>query len=165
MSNDQISMFGDAPEIPADEPRGKPVSFSITRTFNAPAQKVFDQWLIPVFIEEWMFHPDIAGESVQSLDNTVRKGGSFLFKIKKAGQDIDYSGDYIELRMPSELRFSWNKNGREDRRSEIALRFDEDGGKTRMRLVMSLDPALSAQKEQIKAVWTARCGALAERLK
>lgn len=160
--NDQMSMFGEVPAAPSP---AKPVSFSISKTVNAPAQKVFDQWLIPVFIGEWMFDPEIAGEQVQSLDNTVRKGGSFCFKVSKAGKDIEYSGDYLDLRMPNSLRFSWNKNGRSDRLSEIAVSFDEDADKTRMKLTMKLDPALAEHKDQVKAVWSARCAALASRFK
>ena len=161
-SDEQMSMFGEAP---VQQNSAKPVSFSITKTINAGAQKVFDQWLIPVFIGEWMFDPEIVGERVISLDNTVRKGGSFNFTVEKAGKQIEYSGDYLELRMPSALQFSWNKNGRDDRRSEITVSFEEDQGKTRTRLVMKLDPALAEHKDQVKEVWTARLAALAGRFK
>ena len=47
MASDQISMFGEVPPTPAA--KEKPASFTITKTFQANTQKVFDQWLIPVF--------------------------------------------------------------------------------------------------------------------
>jgi uncharacterized protein YndB with AHSA1/START domain len=163
MASDQISMFGETP--PAPTAKEKPASFTITKTFQASAQKVFDQWLIPVFIGKWMFNKEIAGEKIVSLDNTVRKGGDYTFTVEKKGNPIRYSGEYLELKIPNHLVFSWIKDGREDRRSQISLRFEEDGDKTKMKFAMKLDPALNDQKESIKRIWNARCAALAERLK
>lgn len=163
MASDQISMFGDAPPTP--EPTAKPESFTISKTFQCNAQKVFDQWLIPVFIGEWMFNKEIAGEKIVSLNNTVRKGGDYSFVVEKKGKSIEYSGQYLELKIPNQLAFSWIKDGREDRCSKISLRFEEDGQKTKMKFSMKLDPALNEQKEAIKNIWNARCAALAERLK
>jgi uncharacterized protein YndB with AHSA1/START domain len=163
MATDQISMFGNAPPTP--EPTEKPASFTISKSFQGNAQKVFDQWLIPVFIGKWMFNKEIIGEKIVSLDNTVRKGGDYKFIVEKKGKTVEYSGQYLELKIPNQLVFSWVKDGREDRCSRISLRFEEDGTKTKMKFSMKLDPALNDQKESIKRVWNARCTALAERLK
>lgn len=163
MASDQISMFGEAPVAPA--PTEKPATFTISKTFQGNAQKVFDQWLIPVVIGKWMFNKEIAGEKIVSLENTVRKGGDYIFTVEKKGKTIRYSGEYLELKIPNKLVFSWVKDGREDRRSQISLRFEEDGTKTKMKFAMKLDPALNDQKESIKRIWNARCTALAERLK
>ena len=162
MTTEQISMFG---EPSANTPSEKPASFTLTKTINGSTQKVFDQWLIPVVIGTWMFNQEIAGEKVISLDNTVRKGGSFSFKVQKRDKQIEYSGEYLELRIPDQLTFSWIKDGRADRCSQIKLRFESDGDKTRMKFSMTLDPALNPEREAIKAIWTARCAALAGRFK
>jgi uncharacterized protein YndB with AHSA1/START domain len=162
MTTEQISMFGEpTPTAPTD----KPASFTLTRVINGSAQKVFDQWLIPVFIEAWMFNQEIAGEKIISLDNTVRKGGSFCFRVQKRDKQIEYSGEYLELRIPDQLTFSWKKDGREDRCSQIKLRFEADGEKTKMKFNMTLDPALNPERDAIKTIWSARCAALASRFK
>ncbi len=162
MTTEQISMFGEpAPNTPSE----KPATFTLTKTINSNTQKVFDQWLIPVFIGEWMFNKEIAGESIVNLNNTVRKGGSFSFKVQKKDKQIEYTGEYLELRIPDQLTFSWKKDGREDRCSQIKLRFEADGDKTKMKFAMTLDPALNSEKEAIKTIWTARCAALAGRFK
>lgn len=163
MASDQISMFGDP--APVSSSGEKPATFSLSKTINSPAQKVFDQWLIPVFIGKWMFNKEIAGERIISLDNTVRKGGEFSFKVEKKGKTIDYTGEYLELKIPNQLVFSWIKDGRDDRHSQINLRFEEDAGKTKLKFTMKLDPALNEQKEAIKTIWAARCTALAELFK
>lgn len=162
MTTEQISMFG---EPAPNEPSEKPASFTLTRTINGSTQKVFDQWLIPVFIGEWMFNKEIAGEKIVSLDNTVRKGGSFSFKVQKKDKLIEYTGEYLELRIPDQLTFTWQKDGRADRCSQIRLRFESDGDKTKMKFSMTLDPALNPEKEAIKSIWTSRCAALAGRFK
>lgn len=155
-------MFGDVPATPAVTE--KPATFSLSKTFNTNPQKVFDQWLIPVFIGKWMFNKNIIGEKIVSLDNTVRKGGEFTFVVEKKGKTVAYSGEYLELKIPNQLVFSWVKDGREDRRSQISLRFDGSGEKTKMKFSMKLDPNLNHQKDAIKNVWSARCTALAELL-
>ncbi len=163
MTTEQFSMFGEPTSSASSNE--KPASFTITKTINGSTQKVFDQWLIPVFIGTWMFNKEIAGESIISLDNTVRKGGSFVFRVQKKDRQIEYSGEYLELRIPDQLTFSWKKDGRADRLSEIKLRFESEGKKTKMKFTMTLNPALNPEKEAIKSIWSARCAALANRFK
>lgn len=160
MSSDQFSMFGEAPEVNTPQ---KPCVFSFSKTIKGSSQKVFDQWLIPVFIEEWMFNKGVSGEQIISLKNTVRKGGDFDFAIKKNGKDIHYTGEYLELRIPSQLSFTWIKNKRQDRHSQIDVKFESEGDRTKIRFTMKLHPSLTSEKETIKSVWMGRCNALADR--
>ena len=63
MTSDQLSFFDrndrERSLFEQGTPAAKPTTFSLTKTINAPTQKVYDQWLIPVFISKWMFGPKV----------------------------------------------------------------------------------------------------------
>ena len=69
MSADQLSMFGSEEVLKTKG--GKAISFNLNKTINGPQQAVFDHWLIPVFVGEWMFGPKVQAEKVLELKNTV----------------------------------------------------------------------------------------------
>ena len=162
MAADQLSMF-EAEPVSANS-AGKTVSFSLAKTINGPSQKVFDQWLIPVFIGTWMFGADIDGSSILSLENKVRKGGEFNFSLQRGSKQLQLSGVYQELDIPRKLVFSWIESDQPELQSQITVQFEELEGKTRIKLAGRLPQALAEQKDQIKQQWAARCSALAAKM-
>jgi len=144
---------------------GKPATFSLNKTIGASAQRVFDQWLIPVFLEEWLFGAHTGGEKVVNLQNTVRKGGEFDYQVTRQGQDVHYIGDYLELDIPKRLAFTWGEKSAAVEPLQITVQFSEDGDKTRIKLQGRIPADRAADRDDIKALWTARCAALAGRFK
>ena len=55
MATGQLSMFGAGENLKTKG--GKAVSFNLSKSINGSQQSVFDHWLIPVFVGEWMFGP------------------------------------------------------------------------------------------------------------
>ena len=94
MAAEQLSMLEDDPQLPPGKLKAS--SISLSKTINAPAQQVYDQWLIPVFVGDWMF----GCHSIVKLENKVRKGGEFTYVVKSRNQEISYSGTYELLDMP-----------------------------------------------------------------
>ena len=82
MAARQLSMLEDDPQLPAGKLKAS--SISLSKTINAPAQQVYDQWLIPVFVSDWMF----GCHSIVKLENKVRKGGEFTYVVKSRNQEI-----------------------------------------------------------------------------
>lgn len=161
MADNQISMFADA-----DAPvQGKPSSFTINKTINAGAQKVFDQWLIPVFLEEWMFGAHTGDGKISSLENTVRKGGEFNYQVERDGKTRSYHGQYEVLDIPRQLGFTWQTDDADDRVCHFTVQFAEDDGKTRLKLQAKIPGTLEDSKDAIRQQWTERCTALAARFK
>ena len=163
MTDKQLNMF------PGDSPGGgdnaRSASFSLSRTFNAGPQKVIDQWLIPVFIGEWMLGRHVGDEEVLQLQNTVRRGGEFLFEARRDGRKIKYEGSYQELRIPQRLVFNWRVSSDRGKESLVSVDFSEQNGKTRLKLQVRIPPELTAQRDDLKAQWAARLDALAARLR
>lgn len=169
MSTDQLSFFDkNDRERSLFEPKAsesKPANFSISKTINAPAQKVFDHWLIPVFIGDWMFGPKIQRESVISLENKVCKGGEYEFLIDRQGQEHQITGVIKELDIPSRLTLSWIESMHPDTESQVSVQFNSLNDKTKLKLNIKLPAELSAHKESTKKLWAKRLASLASKFK
>ena len=157
MAAQQLSMLEDDPQLPPGKLKAS--SISLSKTINAPAQEVYDQWLIPVFVGDWMF----GRHSIVRLENKVRKGGEFTYVVKSGNLEILYRGTYELLDIPHILIFSWVENVHPKAVSRVVVKFQEEHGKTRIRLTIKLDPKLHTLKETIKEQWSDRCTALAEK--
>ncbi len=170
MADEQISMFSDE----AAPVTGKPSSFAVSKTINGTAQKVFDHWLIPVFLEEWMFGEHTGHDSVESLSNTVRRGGEFCYLLSSRQGKTAIQGSYLELKIPQQLSFTWLESRTRLATESVeehpetchcSVSFEELDGKTRMKLQVKVPASLTEQKDAIKSQWTARCSALSSRFK
>ena len=161
MVNNQLSMFGGEEILKTKG--GKAVSLNLSRSINGRQQSVFDHWLIPVFVGEWMFGPKIQPEEIISLDNVVRKNGSFEYAVNRGGKKIVISGEFVELDIPNRIALTWRETPKENLESQITASFTTEGNKTRLKLNIKLPAELEPQKDAIKDLWSIRCNTLAER--
>ncbi len=159
MANEQLSMFNEG-EKEKTSP-GRSSGFTINRTVKATPQQVCDQWLIPVFLENWMFTTD----KVIELNNQVRKGGSFSYRISHRGKELEYSGEYLVLDIPNSIQCSWRRDDQPEAESLITLQFTPTGEKTRMLFSMKLPAQLEEDKNSLRREWTGRCNLLARQLR
>ena len=83
------------------------VQVSVTRRFSASAERVFDAWLSPAMLGQWMFGPSVRNEEIVRLSLDARVGGRFSFVVRRQGYEIDHIGTYLELDRPRRLVFTW----------------------------------------------------------
>ena len=93
----------DMPEGP-DMADDTPEAAVVERILPAPPDIVFDEWLDPVGMAEWMC-PRPARPTRIDLDPRV--GGRFLIDIDDEGFELSVTGEYLELDPPHRLRFTW----------------------------------------------------------
>jgi uncharacterized protein YndB with AHSA1/START domain len=74
------------------------------RRMPAPREIVFDAWIEPKGIQEWMC-PGDAVSAEATLD--VRVGGSFRLIMKGKDKDHVHIGTYQVVEPPSKLVFTW----------------------------------------------------------
>ena len=77
----------------------------VRRVLPAPPDIVYDEWLDPVGMTEWMC-PRPARAVKISLEPSV--GGSLRIDIEDSGSSLYVSGHYVELDRPRRLRFTWS---------------------------------------------------------
>jgi uncharacterized protein YndB with AHSA1/START domain len=78
----------------------------VRRRMPAPREVVFEAWIDPEGIREWMCPGDVtSAEAV--LD--VRVGGSFRIAMKTRAKDYVHTGTYLVVEPPSKLVFTWSE--------------------------------------------------------
>ncbi|MGC1164888.1 MAG: SRPBCC domain-containing protein [Solirubrobacterales bacterium] len=109
----------------------------IERTFQAPAQAVFDAWTSEEVMRRW-FHGEHAWETpVAEVD--LRLGGAVRVVMRDPDKGVEYGGGghYTEIDPPTRLAFTWSWDDDSDRDTLIALDFEEAEGATTVRLTHS----------------------------
>jgi uncharacterized protein YndB with AHSA1/START domain len=77
----------------------------IRRRMPAPREVVFESWIDPEGLHEWMCPGDVVSAEA-TLD--VRVGGSFRIVMKGADRDHVHTGTYQVVERPSKLVFTWS---------------------------------------------------------
>ena len=91
------------------------------RSFDAPADLVFQAWTGPEHLSCWW---DAAGEPLTVCEIDLRPGGAFRF-VTRGHPEMPFTGVYLEINPPHRLVFeALNSTGR--------VQFASSGGKTRM---------------------------------
>jgi uncharacterized protein YndB with AHSA1/START domain len=128
-------MDGHEPAAPQGPEPMSGETLLIERSFQAPAQAVFDAWTSEEVLRRW-FHADQAWETPEaSVD--LRLGGAVRVVMRDPGKDERHGGGghYTEIDPPTRLAFTWTWDNDEERRETlIELDFEEVDGTTTVRL-------------------------------
>ncbi len=108
----------------------------IERTFQAPAEAVFDAWTSEEVLRRW-FH---AGHDWDTPEARVdlRVGGALRVVMREPEGDAQHGGGghYTEVDRPTRLAFTWTWDD-EDRQTLIEIDFEETAGTTTARFTHS----------------------------
>lgn len=101
----------------------------VTRTFNGPANVVFDAWTKPELLKRWWM-PKSCGASFLSCELDARTGGKyhFVFSHPAAPEPMGFYGRYIEV-IPSK-RLVWTNEEGGEQGSVTTVTFEEKAGRT-----------------------------------
>ena len=107
-----------------------PAVLRLERTFNAPAEAVFDAWTSAEVLRRWWPAGSDWETPVAEVD--VRVGGSLRLVMRSPdGDEFGGSGEYREIIRPERLVFSWTWDGHEGHEGtqlvEVEFREQEDG--------------------------------------
>jgi uncharacterized protein YndB with AHSA1/START domain len=101
----------------------------IERTFDAPAEHVFDAWTSPEVIERW-FRPGPDWKK-PSAEVDLRVGGTIRVVMRApSGAAVEASGEYTEIDRPNRLAFTWTFEDDPSNQQLIELEFTERDGAT-----------------------------------
>src|ERR1700757_1071569 len=81
---------------------------SITRILSATPEEVYEAWLDPRAVAQWM-RPIPGGHTEAS--NDPRVGGGFLIVMHGNGTQYPTRGEYLRLERPQLLEFTWYPDG------------------------------------------------------
>jgi uncharacterized protein YndB with AHSA1/START domain len=81
---------------------------SVTRTLSATPDEVYEAWLDPRSMAEWM-RPIPGGHT--EVEAEPRIGGGFLIVMHGNGTRYPTRGEYLRLERPRLLEFTWYPDG------------------------------------------------------
>lgn len=141
-----------------------PVQARVTQRFAVPAEQVFDAWLTPALIGQWMFGPALREEEVVRITVDGRVGGRFSFVVRRRGQEIDHVGEYLEVDRPRRLVFTWGIQGQSADESRVIIDITPLPQGCELTLVHEMAPQWADFVERSQAGWAKMVGVLATTL-
>ena len=117
-----------------------------TRTFDAPARRVFEAWSKAELFQKWWV-PKSFPIQLLSCELDVRVGGKYRLVFDANGQQMAFFGEYLEV-VP-EKKLSWsNDEGGPDARTITTVTFEERDGKTLLTM-SNLHPTKAALDDEL----------------
>lgn len=139
-----------------------PIEVRATRYFEASPERVFDAWLVPRTLGQWMFGPRVREENVVRLDVDPRVGGSFSLKVERNGRIIDHVGQYLEIERPHRLVFTWAVKGEsDDAPSQVHIDIAASSSGCVLTLVHTMDAKWADYAQRAQDAWNTMLDALA----
>jgi len=123
----------------------------VVRHFEFSAERVFDAWLDPQRVGRWLFATS-SGEIVR-VKIDARVGGGFVIVDRRAGDDVEHQGEYLEVDRPKRLVFKFLVPKYSPLYSRVAIDIVPAGGGCDLTLVH--EGVLSEYEEQTQSGWTA----------
>ncbi|MBI5092823.1 MAG: SRPBCC domain-containing protein [Candidatus Hydrogenedentes bacterium] len=137
------------------------VDVRVFRHFNAPPERVFDAWLDPELIGQWMFGPRLREEEVLRISVDARVAGSFSFLVRRQGVEFDHIGTYREIDRPRRLVFTWGIAGASDNESLVIITIAPLESGCELTLLHEMDPKWADYASRAEAGWTKMLDTLA----
>lgn len=137
-----------------------PVQVSVSHRFSSPAERVFDAWLDAERAARWMFATP-TGEMVRA-EIDARVGGTFCFVDRRDGEDVEHTGEYLEIDRPRRLVFTFAVDGSEADRVIVEIVPLETG--CELTLTHEMSPVWAAYAERAKEGWSTMLDGLADAL-
>jgi uncharacterized protein YndB with AHSA1/START domain len=128
---------------------GGRVTVRVSRRFDAPPERVFDAWLDPQNAGKWLFATP-AGQMVR-VEIDARAGGRFVFTDRRDGEDVEHTGEYLEIDRPRRLAFNFRVPKFSDEPSLI--RIDLAAAGTGSELTLVHEGVLPEYAERTEAGW------------
>jgi uncharacterized protein YndB with AHSA1/START domain len=126
---------------------GEPVIAVVTRVLPATPEAVFDEWLDPEALRDWMCPRPAIAVGVE-LDPVV--GGAVRLEIEQEGARVVVTGRFLEIDRPRRLAFTWKGSDWLDPSAEsvvtVVLEPHADG--TLMRILHELLPPDTVERHE-----------------
>ena len=103
--------------------------FVVTRTFNAPAGRVFEAWTKPELFRQWWV-PKSCGLTLLSCELDVRAGGTYrlVFSHPDSPEPMAFHGRYLEVSPPTRLK--WTNEEADENGQVTTVTLEQQAGKT-----------------------------------
>jgi uncharacterized protein YndB with AHSA1/START domain len=130
----------------------------VTHRFDAAAERVYDAWLEPEKIRQWMkaalMEMGLSGE-LGRIEVEARVGGRFFFSDMREAGEAKHWGTYLELDRPNRIVFTWIVDAsQEDDPSVVTITIAPDGEGCVATLVHEMPSEWASYVEKVEGGWS-----------
>jgi len=129
----------------------------VSRRIAATREELFDAWLDPEGMREWLLPGDAVSAGVQ-MDPRV--GGALRIIIRNPTQEFEHLGEFRVVDRPSKLVFTWHGANSAGRTTLVTVEFLKVSD-TETELVLTHE---DLQDEEIRRRYESGWGKISERL-
>lgn len=134
------------------------VEARVEHTLNVPAERVFDAWLQPDYVRQWMSAAlrahGLAGD-IRRVEIDARVGGNFVFSDMRDGQEAVHWGTYLEIQRPRRIVFGWftSQEAEKEGSSIVTLTIQPQGDGCRATIVHRMNEEYAEYLERTERGW------------
>ena len=143
------------------------VEARVEQSFNASPERVFDAWLEPDLVTQWMSAAlkqlGLSGD-IRRLEIDAHVGGQFTFSDMREGGEAVHWGTYLEIDRPRKLVFTWFTSDEEEQEnsSVVTLTIEPDGNGCSATIVHSMYVKNAKFVPQCEKGWGGMLGQIGE---
>lgn len=123
----------------------------VSRLYDAPAERVFDAWLDPDALGQWLFAT--TDGQMQRVECDPRVGGEFVVSEIRSGTVADHYGRWVEIRRPQHLVFDFWTSA-EATPTRVTVEITPTAAGCRLTLSHDVLESWAALKERVRVGWT-----------
>lgn len=128
------------------------VEIRVEKRFRHPPERVFDAFLDPVRVGDWLFHTP---EGVmERTDYDPRPGGSFAIFERRGADLARHFGRFVEIGRPDRVVFDFWVDEAPDEPTRVTVTFEAEGDGCVVTLTHDLASAWASYAERTTAGWT-----------
>jgi uncharacterized protein YndB with AHSA1/START domain len=124
-------------------------TLTLERRIAAPPETLFDAWLDPQGVGQWLFATPSG--VMERVEIDPRVGGRFTILERRGAELAEHFGEYIEIDRPRRLAFDfWTSFS--DERTRITIEIAPDGGGSL--LTLTHEGVWKDYEDQTRQGWT-----------
>lgn len=139
-----------------------PIAVRVTRRYAASPERVFDAWLDAERAARFMFATP-TGQIVRA-ETDPRVGGRYTFTDRRDGEDVEHTGEYLEIDRPRRLVFTFGVPSASPDFDRVTIDIVPLETGCELTLTHEMKPEWAEYADRTEQGWASMLDALAESL-